>query len=97
MLLTPLAVETFGRRGKLAAKELKRLARARATLPDATASVDSSAVFRGALLRWRRELSVCLQLNNAQAMAHCAGRVELRGAHSPPEAVDSPAELMLER
>ena len=71
VLLAPLAYETYGRWGKLAAVEFRRLARARVTLLDAATSVDASAVFRGALLRWRRELSVCLQLGNAQVMSHC--------------------------
>ena len=72
VLLAPLAYETYGRWGKLAAVEFRRLARARVTLLDAATSVDASAVFRGALLRWQRELSVCLQLGSAQVMAHCA-------------------------
>ena len=71
VLLAPLAYETYGRWGKLAAVEFRRLARARVTLLDAATSADASAVFRGALLRWRRELSVCLQLGNAQVMSHC--------------------------
>ena len=54
VLLVPLAVETFGRFGKHASLELRRIARARACRPDAQASVDPAAVYRGALLRWRR-------------------------------------------
>lgn len=49
----PLAMDTFGRWGIEAMQELQRL-------PDARASADATAEARGALLRWRQELSVVL-------------------------------------
>ena len=96
VVLVPLAYETFGRTGKHAALELRRLARLRACRPDALASVDPAAVYRGALLRWRRELSVQLQLGNAQVLAHAVGKSPLDGAHRPPAEVDDAVSLLLE-
>ena len=96
VLLIPLAFETYGRLGKHTALELRRLARKRACCADALASVHPAAVYRGALLRWRRHLSVQLQVGNAQVMAHCVGQSPPSGVHRPPEASDDPVSLLLE-
>ena len=97
VLLTPLAFETYGRWGKHAAREIRRLARARAQLPDAMASVDSTAVYRGCLIHWLRELSVALQLGNAHVLAHAVGMCAPCGAHAAPGDGDGPVALMLEQ
>ena len=96
VLLVPLAFETYGRLGKHASLELRRIARMRACRPDAQASVDPAAVYRGALLRWRRHLSVQLQLGNAQVLAHSVGHSPLGGAHQPPDGFVDPVSLLLE-
>ena len=96
VLLTPLAYETYGRWGKHAALELRRLARVRAQRADAIASVDPEAVYRGALLRWRRQLSVTLQLGNAHVLASAAGMKPLDGAQAACDASNA-AGLILER
>ena len=62
VLLVPLAFESYGRWGKLAALELRRLARRRSERVDAANSVDASSVYRGCLRRWRQEVAVALQL-----------------------------------
>ena len=63
---------------------------------DATASVDPAAVYRGALLRWRRQLSVTLQLGNACVLAHAVGTAPLVGAHAPLLEGDAASQLLLE-
>ena len=63
----------------------------------AVASVDPSAVYRGALLRWRRELSVTLQLGNAQVLARSIGMPPLDGCHAAPDSEGDVACLILER
>ena len=45
----------------------------RARNSDAVEAVDPDAVANGALVRWRRELSVALQLCNAAILAECIG------------------------
>ena len=97
VLMTPLAYETFGRWGVHAALELKRLARARACRADAMASVDPSAVYRGALTRWRRELSVALQLGNAHVLARCIAAAPLDGSHAAADSREDVVALILER
>ena len=69
----PLVCETYGRWGKTAIAELRKLAKMRAYSSDAAEAVDPDAVANGALIGWRRELSVALQLCNAAILAECIG------------------------
>ena len=95
--LVLLAFESYGRWGKSAALELRRLARRRSEMADAVRSVDSSAVYRGCLRRWRQEISVCLQLCNFAV--YSASSVGLRadaGSHFPPDDAGALARLVVE-
>ena len=74
MHLVPLVFETAGRWGESAARELRRLARARASRGTRIA-VDVDAIYRATLLRWRRELSTLLQQANASVVMAAVGCV----------------------
>ena len=79
--IVPLVFETAGRWGEAAARELRRVARARACKIARTA-VDPDAVYRATLTRWRRELSTLLQRANTtvvMASAGCAVSLHSRG------------------
>ena len=97
VLLTPVCFETYGHAGERTYRELSRLARARALRPDAMSSIDPAGVAKGALLRWRRELSVALQLGNARVLQQAAGRDPARGAHADPCVHSDAVGLLLER
>ena len=75
VLVTPLAFETGGRWGPAAAQEVRRLARKRATGPQAAAAVNPESLYRASLTRWRREISVSLQVANAEILLESVGRV----------------------
>ena len=72
--LVPLAFDTFGRWGDAAAKELRSLARLRASLPDVLRSGRSQSVRCAVLSRWRNSASCLLQKGNFEAWAECVGR-----------------------
>ena len=84
VLLTPLAFETYGRWGRAAAAEVRRLARARAMGPAGASMVNPEAMYQASLLRWRREVAVTLQCGNAEVLLACAGRPQECILHVPP-------------
>ena len=95
VLLVPLAFETYGRWGRKAAQEFRRLARRRSELEDAQQSVDPDAVFRGCIRKWRQEVSVTLQLGNFAIYNACT--TSLRSGeecHVPPGSAGSLAGLI---
>ena len=97
VLIVPLAFESYGRWGKAAALELRRLARRRAEQLDATSSVDPSAVYRGCLKRWRQEISVALQLCNFLIYSTCvAGLRSGEPSHSPADDAGALASLIVD-
>ena len=61
VLFVPLAFETYRRWGDAASSALRCLVRLRSTFADSRQSVDPHVVFRGCLIRWRRQVSVVLQ------------------------------------
>jgi hypothetical protein len=95
----PLVCETYGRWGKSAIAELRKLAKMRAYNSDAANAVDPDAVANGALIRWRRELSVALQLCNAAIIAECIGFETPGGVKvtKPDVLGTSTSDLILER
>ena len=87
--MVPLAFESYGRWGKHAVRELRRLARRRAERPDAQQAVDPTAVYRGCLKRWRMEVSVTLQMGNFAIYSACARALRGNGAvHAAPDGGD---------
>ena len=66
-----------------------RLARRRAERPDAQQAVDSSAVYRGCLRRWRMEISVALQMGNYGIYAASATALRGRDTMHAAPAVDN--------
>ena len=95
VLTVPLSFETYGRWGKHAALELRRLARKRSERADAQRSVDPKAVYRSCLRRWRQEVSVALQLGNFAIYNACAP-IGVAGvlSHLPPDEDGSLASLI---
>ena len=61
--LVPLIFETYGRWGKAAIREMKRLASMRALRGD-SGGIDVSTVRCGVLTRWRQQVAVALQRGN---------------------------------
>ena len=97
VLLVPLAFESFGRWGKSAALELRRLARRRSEMLDAARSVDPTSVYRGCLRRWRQEISVALQLSNFAIYSACAqGLRPMDFTHCPHDDAGALAGLIVE-
>ena len=95
----PLFCETYPRWGQAAIAELRKLAKMRAYNSDAAGAVDPDAVANGALIRWRRELSVALQLCNAAIIAECIGFETPGGVKvtKPDVLGTSTSDLILER
>ena len=74
--VVPFAVETYGRLGRAALLQLRRLARAQAErLGEDAAGVASTLV-----VRWACRLSVALQRANAEALQRCLGADAAKGA-----------------
>ena len=97
VLLVPLAFESYGRWGKRAALELRRLARRRSEMMDAARAVDPTSVYRGCLRRWRQEISVCLQLANFAIYSACAQGLRTDDvAHCPYDDAGALASLIVE-
>ena len=96
MLLIPLAFESYGRWGKKAVLELKRLARRRAEREDAQNAVDPNSAYRGFLRRWRQEVAVTLQQGNFAIYSACARRLGDQGGtfHVAGAGDVSPVEAM---
>ena len=97
VVIVPLAFESYGRWGKKAALELRRLASHRCERPDVAQSVSPGAVYQGCLRRWRQELSVISQLPNFAICAACVqGLREDRVFHAPRDDLGSLAGLIVD-
>ena len=80
-----------------AALELRRLARRRSEMADASRPVDATAIYRGCQRRWRQEISVCLQLYNFAIYSACS--VGLRSdaeSHYPRDDAGALATLVID-
>ena len=97
VVLVPLAFETYGRWGKHAVKELRRLAWRRAERSDAQSCVDPQAMQRGCLRRWRQEIAVALQLGNFAIYSSCCRglRVDSEQHAAPDDSVGVVDDIVL--
>jgi len=94
--LVPLAFETYGRWCKESVAELRRLARSRAEIDNGRLAVDPLSVYRGALRRWRQEVSVALQLGNYRVVSACVGPKTPVGVHAAPDTAPTAVELIVD-
>ena len=97
-LVVPLCVESYGRWGKSAVSELRRLAKLRGERADAQATCDAEQVRSSSLSRWRRELSCCLMQGNALILLAAAPDSLGRPGwcHVAPAAAPTLSELLID-
>lgn len=80
VVIVPMAFDTHGRWGPAAVDAVRRCARRRLRMPDATRSVQRSGLYLKLLARWRAEASCLLMRGNfetyAESLGLCSGGAE---------------------